>query len=80
MRIPEICARCLYDRQAERSDNAEYLSEIKELIDNRSEDDTSPYMVFQFNKVHEELFGKTANWACVVYHRARAKIKEEMEA
>ena len=27
-----------------------------------------------------ELFGKTANWACVVYHRARAKIKEEMEA
>lgn len=27
-----------------------------------------------------ELFGKTENWACVVYHRARARIKEEMEA
>ena len=27
-----------------------------------------------------ELFGKSANWACVVYHRARARIKEEMEA
>ena len=27
-----------------------------------------------------ELFGKTANWACVVYHRARARLKEEMEA
>ena len=26
-----------------------------------------------------EIFGKTANWACVVYHRARAKIKERME-
>ena len=26
-----------------------------------------------------ELFGKTENWACVVYHRARAKIKEKME-
>ena len=26
-----------------------------------------------------DLFGKTDNWACVVYHRARAKIKEEME-
>ena len=29
MRIPEICARCLYDRQAERSDNAEYLNIIE---------------------------------------------------
>ena len=26
-----------------------------------------------------ELFGKSANWACVLYHRARAKIKEDME-
>lgn len=25
------------------------------------------------------LFGKTENWACVTYHRARAKIKKEME-
>lgn len=25
------------------------------------------------------LFGKTANWACVTYHRARAKILEQME-
>ena len=27
-----------------------------------------------------ELFGKSENWACVVYHRARSKIKDEMEA
>ena len=27
-----------------------------------------------------ELFGKTGNWACVVYHRARARLKEGMEA
>lgn len=26
-----------------------------------------------------ELFGKTENWACVVYHRARARIQKEME-
>ena len=25
------------------------------------------------------LFGRTANWACVTYHRARQKIKEQME-
>ena len=25
------------------------------------------------------LFGKTANWACVTYHRARSKIKDQLE-
>lgn len=25
------------------------------------------------------LFGKNANWACVTYHRARSKIREELE-
>ena len=25
------------------------------------------------------LFGRTANWACVTYHRARQKIKDQME-
>ena len=25
------------------------------------------------------LFGKTANWACVTYHRARQKIKDALE-
>ncbi len=26
-----------------------------------------------------EIFGKTENWACVVYHRAKAMIRERME-
>ena len=26
-----------------------------------------------------DLFGKSENWACVVFHRARARIKTEME-
>jgi RNA polymerase sigma-70 factor (ECF subfamily) len=26
-----------------------------------------------------ELFDKSENWACVVYYRARAKLKEKME-
>ena len=26
-----------------------------------------------------DLFGKSQNWACVVYHRARTKLKEKME-
>ena len=25
------------------------------------------------------LFGKTANWACVTFHRAKARVKSELE-
>ena len=35
MRISESCAKCLYDRQLNKTDNAEYLARIKELLDNR---------------------------------------------
>ena len=62
MRISESCAKCLYDRQLNMTDNDEYLAEIKDLLDNRSEDDTSPYMVYLFNKVHVKYFGKGADY------------------
>ncbi len=62
MRISESCARCLYDRQLNKTDNKEYLAEIKKLLDNRRENDTSPYMVYLFNKVHVRYFGKGADY------------------
>ena len=37
MRISESCAKCLYDRQKNKTDNEAYLSEIRELLDNRKE-------------------------------------------
>ena len=60
--ISESCAKCLYDRQQSRTDNKEYLAKVKELLDNRKVEDTSPYMVYLFNKLHEELFGKVADY------------------
>ena len=62
MRISESCAKCLYDRQRNKTDNAEYLAEIKALLDGRRENDTSPYMVYLFNKVHVKYFGKGADY------------------
>lgn len=32
MRISESCAKCLYDRQKNKTDNEAYLSEIRELL------------------------------------------------
>ena len=63
MRIPESCAICLYDRQKERTDNEAYLAEVKSLIDNRSKDDTSPYIVYQINQIHRRYFGREADYS-----------------
>ena len=60
MRVPESCAECLYDKQKHLTDDVKYLSEIKSIIDNRDEDDTSPYLVYKFNRVYEQYFGKKA--------------------
>jgi uncharacterized protein with ATP-grasp and redox domains len=62
MRISESCAKCLYDRQANKTDNKAYLAEIKELLNNRKENDTSPYMVYLFNQLHVKYFGKGADY------------------
>lgn len=42
MRISECCAACLYDKQKNMTNDEEYLSEIRNLLDNRKETDTSP--------------------------------------
>ncbi|MCR4598886.1 MAG: ARMT1-like domain-containing protein [Acetatifactor sp.] len=62
MRISESCAKCLYDRQADKTDNKAYLAEIKGLLDNRKENDTSPYLVFLFNQLHVKYFGQGADY------------------
>lgn len=62
MRISESCAACLYDKQKNKTDDEEYLSEIRRLLDNRKETDTSPYMVYLFNKVHVRRFGAGADY------------------
>jgi len=62
MRISESCAKCLYERQQNKTDNPEYLARIRELLEHRGEDDTSPYMVYLFNQVHEEFFGASADY------------------
>ncbi|SKB71345.1 hypothetical protein SAMN06296386_104126 [Lachnospiraceae bacterium] len=62
MRIIESCAKCLYDKQSHLTDDKEYLDEVKSIIDNRTEDDTSPYLVYLFAKTYEKRFGKRASY------------------
>ena len=62
MRIPESCADCLYERQKNKTDNEAYLARIREILENRDENDTSPYLVYLFSKVHMEFFGAAADY------------------
>lgn len=62
MYVTDSCAKCLYDKQAYKVSDEIYLSKIKEIIDNRKEKDTAPYLIYCFNKVHEELFGGNSDY------------------
>ncbi|MBE5872482.1 MAG: DUF89 family protein [Lachnospiraceae bacterium] len=85
MRISESCAKCLYDRQQNKTNHAEYLAEIRDLLDHRKETDTSPYMVYLFNQVHVRYFGKGADYRGIkkqyndLVLNMEDKLREEIE-
>ncbi len=58
MRVNDSCAKCMYDRQCAKTDNKEYLSKIKLLLDNRPENITSCELNMEFNRLHEQYIGK----------------------
>lgn len=61
----------------------EQAAKIHMLVHKLSEPYKEIFMLRVFGELSfkeiGELFKKTQNWACVTYHRARAKIKEQME-
>lgn len=63
MRIPESCADCLFKRQKARVADEDYINKVKALLDNRRSTDTSPFMVYQFNRLYAEKFGKPDSYA-----------------
>ena len=82
MRISESCAKCLYDRQRNRTNNTQYLAEIKKLLDDRGENDTSPYMVYLFNKIHVKYYGKGADYSDIKkqYNDLMLNMEEKLRA
>ena len=63
MRIIESCAECLYDKQAHRCSDSSYLAKVKEIIETRKPEDTSPYLVYLFNLEYEKRFGKKSSYS-----------------
>lgn len=57
MRLSEKCAVCLYDKQKRLVQDQDYLAEVRELLENRDPEDTSPYMVYLFDQAFLRRFG-----------------------
>ena len=57
MKLTSSCVKCMYDRQLLKTDNKEYLSEVKNILDNRDENACSAQMNFAFNKAYEKYIG-----------------------
>lgn len=60
MKVIESCAECLYDKVVHLTDNEEYLAEVRSILANRADDDTAPYLIYQFAKAYERRCGKAS--------------------
>ena len=71
------------DDPAERIEDRSEAERIQTLLHGRKEPDKEVFMwrVYGEKSFREiaGLFGKTENWACVTYHRARKMIREGLE-
>lgn len=61
MRVIDSCDKCLYDKRvfiaqsiADETKRAEYLKEIRAILDNRDPEDSAPYLVSLFEQVQKK--------------------------
>ena len=66
-RVNEQCATCLYERQehsmqkvSEKDKAKLYLDDIKNILENRADSDSAPYLVALFKEKYKEYFGNTS--------------------
>jgi hypothetical protein len=56
----------LFDKQQRLTNDPDYLREIHEIISNRGENDSAPYLVYLFRKVYEKHFGPKKPYAEII--------------
>lgn len=74
MRVIEDCAICLLDKQTARinseiefdeKDREAYIQGVRQIIDERQDSDTAPYLIYKFNQLHESMFGETDSYGAI---------------
>ncbi|MBQ6696865.1 MAG: DUF89 family protein [Lachnospiraceae bacterium] len=89
MRIIPSCEKCLYDRQiniagviSDEEARDKYLAEIRELLTNRKEDDSAPYMVYRFGQILKKYCDKVDVYPDIKqqYNSLMLEMEAEIEA
>lgn len=65
VRLPEKCAACLYDHQAKKCSDEAFLTEVRNIIEERDEEDSTAVLVYRIKKVYESFYGKPEGYADV---------------
>lgn len=65
MRISQACAKCMYDHQVRVSADEVYLAEVRKIIEQRSEQDTTSELLYRFNEAYRKRFGARDSFADV---------------
>ena len=65
MRVSDTCAECLFDKQRHLKKDPAYLEEVRQILESRREEDTSPYLVYLFHQARERRFGKESPYGDV---------------
>ena len=63
VRLPEKCAACLYDHQAKKCSDEAFLTEVRNIIEERDEEDSTAVLVYRIKKVYERFYGKPEGYA-----------------
>ena len=65
MKINARCAECLMEKQRARSSDPAYLAEVQSLLDQRTDRDCSPFMVYLFDQAFARRFGRKDDYGPV---------------
>lgn len=85
MKLPQMCVSCLFDNHEDKAPDKRYVDGVKEILDNRQEDDSAPYLSAKFKELYEKLYGKQESIAPLKekYNKyvldLEEKIKEKIE-
>ncbi|MBR2577735.1 MAG: DUF89 family protein [Erysipelotrichaceae bacterium] len=57
MKLYKRCEKCIYDKKKPLSDDEAYQTEIKDIIYNHGENDSSSYIAYRCDQVYEKISG-----------------------
>jgi len=62
MRISPFCEECLYQKERSKSENEDFLKEVRKLLEERDDQVSAPYMIYFFKKLYAKYGIVEKDW------------------